>query len=80
MAENLIAYPAVVLGRYIYTPASAYSAPGATGTLHGDGKLVELQVTEPLLSDFLSSLSTAQNDLNQRWGGQERPGSKVALA
>ncbi|WP_308013567.1 hypothetical protein [Streptomyces beigongshangae] len=78
MQKNMIATPAVVMGRYIYTPASAYSAPDARGTLHGDGKPVELQVTEPLLGEFLAFLNRAQNDLNQRWSAQTRPGSNVA--
>ncbi|MFF3482102.1 hypothetical protein ACFYXC_02330 [Streptomyces sp. NPDC002701] len=76
--KNLAASPAVVMGRYIYTPASAYSAPGARGTLHGDGKPVELQVTEPLLGEFLAFLNRAQSDLDQRWSAQGRPGGNVA--
>ncbi|MFJ2261355.1 hypothetical protein ACIOKD_23955 [Streptomyces sp. NPDC087844] len=70
--------PAVVMGRYIFTPAAAYSAPGARGTLHGEGKPVELFVTEPLLGEFLECLSRAQNDLDRRWGAQEQSNGNVA--
>lgn len=69
--------PAVVMGRYIFTPAVAYSAPGSRGTLHGDGKPVELYVTEPLLGELLECLGTAQKDLNRRWGTQAQSGGNV---
>ncbi|MDQ1038766.1 hypothetical protein QFZ75_005182 [Streptomyces sp. V3I8] len=70
----------VEMGRYTYTPASAYSAPGARGSLHGDGASVELSVTETLLGDLLDSLNSAQDELDQRWGAQGRPGGNVACA
>ncbi|MEV7138434.1 hypothetical protein [Streptomyces tauricus] len=70
--------PAVVMGRYIFTPAAAYSAPGARGTLHGDGKPVELYVTESLLGEFVEYLSRAQKDLDQRWGAREHSDGNAA--
>ncbi|WP_413757139.1 hypothetical protein [Streptomyces sp. MMBL 11-3] len=66
------------MGRYIFTPAAAYSAPGARGTLHGDGKPLELHVTEPLLGEFLGFLKRAQRDLDRRWSAQVRPGGNAA--
>jgi hypothetical protein len=62
----------VAVGRYVYTPAAAYSSPDASGTLHKDGAKVELRVTEPLLSEFLRLLDTAQEELGRRWSGQGR--------
>ncbi|MFL1903207.1 hypothetical protein OG288_28510 [Streptomyces tauricus] len=76
--KDAMGTPAVVMGRYIFTPAAAYSAPGARGTLHGDGKPVELYVTEPLLGEFVEYLSRAQKDLDQRWGAQEPSDGNVA--
>lgn len=71
-AENLPATRAVVVGRYIFTPAAAYSSPDARGTLHVDGAKVELRVTEPLLSDLLTLLDTTQEELSRRWNSQGR--------
>lgn len=62
----------MAVGRYIFTPAAAYSSPDASGTLHVDGAKVELRVTEPLLSDLLTLLDTAQEELSQRWNSQGR--------
>jgi hypothetical protein len=69
--EKLLAARGVAVGRYIFTPASAYSSPHASGTLHRDGAKVELRVTEPLLSELLTLLDTAQEELSRRWNGQE---------
>ncbi|MEU1041547.1 hypothetical protein ACFYP4_33070 [Streptomyces sp. NPDC005551] len=41
------------------------------GSLHRDGARVELCVTDSLLRDFLALLGVAQEELNQRWNGQE---------
>jgi hypothetical protein len=71
-AENLRAARAVTVGRYIFTPAAAYSSPDASGTLHVDGRKVELRVTEPLLSELLTLLDTAQEELGRRWNGPGR--------
>ena len=71
-AENLPATRAVAVGRYIFTPAAAYSSPDSSGTLHVDGTKVELRVTEPLLSELLTLLDTAQEELSQRWNSQGR--------
>ncbi|MEU6252343.1 hypothetical protein [Streptomyces sp. NPDC047043] len=62
----------MAVGRYIFTPAAAYSSPEASGTLHVDGAKVELRVTEPLLSELLTLLDTAQEELSQRWNRQGR--------
>ncbi|MEV6182305.1 hypothetical protein ACIHAR_31930 [Streptomyces sp. NPDC052016] len=50
------------------------------GTLHQDGARVETQVTESLLREFLALLEAAQEELNQRWNGQEKPGCHADLA
>jgi hypothetical protein len=81
--ESLTAVPRTAMGRYTYMPASdasGNSTPGARGILRGDGEPVELRVTEPLLGDFLASLNRTQDELNQRWSVQGRPGSNVACA
>ena len=70
--EKLPVARGVAVGRYIYTPAAAYSSPDANGTLHRDGAEVELRVTEPLLSELLTLLDTAQEELNRRWNSQVR--------
>ncbi|MFJ4619922.1 hypothetical protein [Streptomyces sp. NPDC088812] len=44
------------------------------GAFHGTGVRVELQVTESLLREFLVLLEAAQEELNQRWNGQEKSG------
>ncbi|KAB1140752.1 hypothetical protein F7R91_34615 [Streptomyces luteolifulvus] len=59
------------MGPYIYTPASAYSAPSANGTLSKEGLPVVLQVTEPLLQTFLDTMVRLEDDLLQRWGTLE---------
>ncbi|MFF4834699.1 hypothetical protein [Streptomyces sp. NPDC001315] len=69
-AEDLPAAHGVTVGQYTYTPAAAYSSPDASGTLHVDGAAVELRVTESLLSDFLTLLDAAQEELGRRWNGQ----------
>lgn len=71
-AENLPAARAMAVGRYIYTPAAAYSSPDARGTLHRDGAEVELRVTEPLLSELLTLLDTTQEELSRRWNSPGR--------
>ncbi|MHA5054625.1 hypothetical protein [Streptomyces sp. SD15] len=65
---------AVTAGRYTYTPAAAYSSPDACGTLHGGGARVELWATESLLSEFLTLLDAAQEELSRRWNDQGRSG------
>jgi hypothetical protein len=70
---------AVTVGRYIFTPASAYSSPEASGTLHVDGTKVELMVTEPLLSEFLTLLNSAQEELTRRWTNQGQPDCHASL-
>jgi hypothetical protein len=37
-----------------------------------DGRKVELRVTEPLLSELLTLLDTAQEELGRRWNGPGR--------
>ncbi|MFD7706669.1 hypothetical protein ACFV6E_30670 [Streptomyces sp. NPDC059785] len=68
----------MTVGRYIFTPAAAYSSPDASGTLHGDGARVELQVTEELLSELLTSLDAAQEELWRQWNGQGRSHRRAA--
>ncbi|MGW2821717.1 hypothetical protein ACWC24_12010 [Streptomyces sp. NPDC001443] len=62
------------MGRFTFTPAEAYSSPEAGGTLHGDGVRVELRLTGSLLSELLTSLDTAQEELARRWSGRGRSG------
>ncbi|MFD7137297.1 hypothetical protein [Streptomyces sp. NPDC059894] len=50
------------------------------GALHGNGARVELQVTESLLREFLVLLEAAQEELNQRWNGQEKSGCRADRA
>ncbi|MFF9817807.1 hypothetical protein [Streptomyces sp. NPDC014006] len=69
-ADKLPTARGVALGRYIFTPASAYSSPDANGTLHRDGAKVELRVTETLLRELLMLLDTAQEELSRRWVSQ----------
>lgn len=69
-AEKLPTARGVAMGRYVFTPASAYSSPDAKGTLHRDGARVELRVTETLLRELLVLLETAQEELGRRWAGQ----------
>lgn len=64
----------VAVGKYTYTPGTAYSALDARGTLRRDGARVETRVTESLLSEFLTLLDAAQEELNQRWSGQRNSG------
>jgi hypothetical protein len=74
-ADNLPADRGVTVGRYTFTPATAYSSPEtAVGVRHGDGVPVEPQVTESLLSEFLTLLDAAQEELSRRWNDQGRPG------
>jgi hypothetical protein len=77
-AEDLSNVRAVTVGRYTFTPAAAYSAAEACGTLHGDGARIELQVTGALFSEFLRVLETAQEDLGRRWNDQGRSGCHAA--
>ncbi|MFF4502897.1 hypothetical protein [Streptomyces sp. NPDC001401] len=65
---------AVTVGRYTFTPAAAYSAAEACGTLHGDGARIELQVTGAVFTEFLRTLDTAQEELGRRWNDQGRSG------
>lgn len=76
-ADKLPTARGVALGRYIFTPASAYSSPDANGTLHRDGAKVELRVTETLLGELLVLLDTAQEELSRRWAS---PGQSDCLA
>ncbi|MET7604822.1 hypothetical protein ABZU45_17035 [Streptomyces avermitilis] len=46
--------------------------------MHGDGARVELQVTESLLSEFLTLLDAAQEELGRRWNSQGRSGYHTA--
>lgn len=66
---------AVMMGPYLYTPSSAYSAPSANGTLSKEGLPVALQVTEPLLQRFLDTVARLEADLVQRWGTLEGQGA-----
>ncbi|CAM5737123.1 hypothetical protein SALBM311S_04128 [Streptomyces alboniger] len=72
--ENLSTGSDATVGKYTYTPGTAYSAIDARGTLRGDGVRVENRVTESLLSEFLTLLDAAQAELNQRWSGQRNSG------
>jgi len=60
-------YP-VAVGPYIYTPATAYSSSDRRGTLSKNGVPVVLQVTEPLLQNFLTVIWRLESDLAGRWG------------
>ena len=65
----------MTVGRYTFTPATAYSSPDAAGgTRRGDGAPAEPQVTESLLSEFLTLLDAAQEELSRRWNDQGRSG------
>ncbi|MEU9363316.1 hypothetical protein AB0D78_06410 [Streptomyces avermitilis] len=46
--------------------------------MHGDGARVELQVTESLLSEFLTLLDAAQEELGRRWSSQGHSGYHTA--
>jgi hypothetical protein len=61
----------VVVGPYIFTPASASSSPDVHGSLYRDGTTIELRVTDSLLSELLGLLDTVQEELSRRWTGQE---------
>ena len=67
---------AVTMGPYIYTPASAYSAPSANGTLSREGLPVALECTEPVLQKFLDTMARLEDDLVQRWGTLEAQGTR----
>lgn len=58
---------AVTLGPYTYIPAPAHSSATVNGTLTKGGCPVTLQVTEPVLRDFLDTMSVLENDLDRRW-------------
>ncbi|MET7377672.1 hypothetical protein ABZT08_02400 [Streptomyces sp. NPDC005526] len=62
---------AVALGPYTYDPAPVREAGPANGTLSRGGFPVALQVTEPLLRDFLDAMSALEADLARRWVGPE---------
>ncbi|MER5431029.1 hypothetical protein [Streptomyces sp. NPDC002588] len=67
----------MTVGRYAYTPGTAYSTLEVRGTLHrgtrhGDGERVETRVTESLLIEFLTLLDAVQKELDQRWSGQRK--------
>ncbi|MGX1546504.1 hypothetical protein [Streptomyces adustus] len=42
--------------------------------MHRDGVRVELRLTEPLLSELLTSLDAAQEELARRWSSRGRSG------
>ncbi|GGY49759.1 hypothetical protein [Streptomyces djakartensis] len=70
---------AVTLGPYIYIPAPAHSSATVNGTLTKGGCPVTLQVTEPVLRDFLDAMSVLQSDLARRWSSAtERPAFALA--
>ncbi|MEU0002801.1 hypothetical protein ABZ079_00455 [Streptomyces sp. NPDC006314] len=58
----------------------ALPALDVRGTLRGDGARVELQATESLLREFLALLEAAQEELNQRWNGQQNSGCRADRA
>lgn len=58
---------AVTLGPYTYIPAPAHSSATVNGTLTRGGCPVALQVTEPVLRDFIDAMSTLEKDLARRW-------------
>jgi len=67
--ENLSAAGDVTVGKYTYTPGTAYSPLEVRGALHGDGARIGTPA-ESLLTEFLKLLDAAQEELNQRWSGQ----------
>ena len=60
----------VTLGPYTYFPAPRQQDT-ANGTLTTGGLPVVLQVTEPLLREFLDVMSALEADLARRWGRWE---------
>ncbi|MEU0220770.1 hypothetical protein ABZ281_39585 [Streptomyces sp. NPDC006265] len=60
---------AVTLGPYTYIPAPAHSSATVNGTLTRGGCPVALQVTEPVLRDFIDAMSALERDLARRWIG-----------
>jgi hypothetical protein len=72
--DKLPASHDVVVRKYTYVPGLAHSALESHGTLHGNGGWTGPQVTQPLLHEFLALLEAAQEELNQRWDAQEKPG------
>ncbi len=58
---------AVTLGPYTYIPAPAHSSATVNGTLTNGGCPVTLQVTEPVLRDFIDAMSVLERDLARRW-------------
>ncbi|MFI1164764.1 hypothetical protein ACH4UM_14370 [Streptomyces sp. NPDC020801] len=65
--EDASAGRAVALGPYTYFPAPVHSPVSISGTLTRGGLPVPLKVTEPLLRDFLDSMSALEADLARRW-------------
>jgi hypothetical protein len=62
---------AVPLGPYTYLPAPVHSPATVNGTLTKGDCPVALQVTEPLLRDFLDAMSMLEADLARRWVGSD---------
>lgn len=69
--QNASAGCAVALGPYTYLPAPVHAPGTINGTLTRGDLPVALEVTEPLLRDFLDSISALQADLARRWVGPE---------
>ncbi|MGW0826545.1 hypothetical protein [Streptomyces sp. NPDC002845] len=46
--------------------------------MHGDDARVELRVTDSLLSEFLTLLNAAQEELSRRWNDQGHSGCHAA--
>ncbi|MFJ5774904.1 hypothetical protein [Streptomyces sp. NPDC093094] len=53
-------------------PGTENSALLLRDALRGGDVRVELQVTESLLREFLALLEVLQEELDQRWSGQEK--------
>jgi hypothetical protein len=78
--DELPANREVEVRKYAYAHGLAHPALEPSGTFRWDGAQVELQATDSLLSEFLTLLEAAQQELNQRWNDQEKSGWRADRA
>ncbi|MEU9982325.1 hypothetical protein [Streptomyces sp. NPDC050856] len=53
------------MGGWIFTPGSAYVAPGASATLDRGGRRVDLRYSSSVLEEFLAAMSEIQADFDR---------------
>ncbi|ROP51039.1 hypothetical protein EDD94_0454 [Streptomyces sp. PanSC9] len=58
------------LGSYMYVPGQPATGP-AKGVLVKGGLPVALEVTEEILQEFVDVMNSLEDDVAQRWPGQE---------